>query len=49
MGRYKNVPTAEEFNRKMHECVKYKKLIDQKESNQILELTEKENISENGK
>ena len=24
--RYKNMPTAEEFNRKMHECVEYQKL-----------------------
>ena len=23
----KNIPTAEEFNRKMHECIEYKKLI----------------------
>ena len=27
MERYKNVPTAEEFNRKMSECVEYQKLI----------------------
>tara|TARA_R100000008_G_scaffold6582_1_gene3684 strand:- start:13 stop:252 length:240 start_codon:yes stop_codon:yes gene_type:complete len=25
--RYDNIPTAEEFNRKMNECVEYKKLI----------------------
>ena len=23
----KNIPTAKEFNRKMHECIEYKKLI----------------------
>ena len=26
MDRYKNIPTAEEFNRKMDECVEYQKL-----------------------
>ena len=26
MGRYKNMPTAQEFNKKMGECVEYKKL-----------------------
>tara|TARA_B100000287_G_scaffold380151_1_gene383680 strand:+ start:1276 stop:1527 length:252 start_codon:yes stop_codon:yes gene_type:complete len=25
-SRYRNMPTAEEFNRKMHECIEYKKL-----------------------
>ena len=31
MGKYKNIPTAEEFNRKMYECVEYRKLIDLQE------------------
>ena len=31
MERYNNIPTAEEFNRKMHECIEYKKLIDLQE------------------
>ena len=31
MTKYKNVPTADEFNRKMSECVEYKKLIKLKE------------------
>ena len=26
MDRYKNMPTPQEFNRKMHECVEHKKL-----------------------
>ena len=31
MGRYKNMPTPQEFNRKMHECVEHKKLTKLKE------------------
>ena len=31
MPRYKNIPTAEEFNRKMSECVEYQKLTKLKE------------------
>lgn len=31
MARYKNIPTPEEFNRKMSECIEYKKLIKLKE------------------
>ena len=31
MKRYKNIPTSEEFNRKVHECVEYKKLLKLKE------------------
>ena len=26
MSRYKNMPTVEEFNRKMHECIEFQKL-----------------------
>ena len=26
MDRYKNIPPADEFNKKMHQCVEYKKL-----------------------
>ena len=31
MSRYGDMPTVEEFNRKMGECVEYKKLVELKE------------------